>query len=119
MKVANLRFDYIDRDLHRKRKNTEAECDIILYNDYKVLIVEIKYNFKMVKLHDFYKNELKRFRSLFPVYKDYKLYGAIAAFTFEKDVFEEILNFGFYVLTQANDKMKLMNPKNFTPGEIK
>lgn len=119
MQVANLRFDYIDRNMRRKRKNTEAEYDIVLYNKYKVLIVEVKYNFKMQKLHDFYANSLKKFRKLYPEYSEYKIYGAIAAFTFEKDVIKEAQNYGFYILTQANDKMKIVNPKDFAPNEIK
>ncbi len=44
MRVGGLQFDYIDRNLHRKRNKTEAEYDIILYNNYKVMAVLIKYN---------------------------------------------------------------------------
>ncbi len=119
MKVADLHFDYIDRNLHRKRNNTEAEYDIILYNNYKVLVVEIKYNFRMKQLRDFYTDKLKRFRSLFPEYSKYKLYGAVAALTFDKNVVKEAQEYGFYVLSQNNDKIKLLNQQNFEPNDVK
>ncbi len=66
-----------------------------------------------------YKENLKRFRTFFPEYKEYKLYGAIAAMTYDKDVIDEAKNFGFYILGQNNDKIKLLNSDDFTPNEIK
>jgi len=119
MKVGNLKYDYIMRNAHIKRNKIEGEYDIILYNEYKVLIVEVKYNFKYKYLRDFYSESLKNFTKLFPEYKGYKIYGAIAAFTFEKEVIKEAEEYGFYVITQHNDKMKVMNKKDFTPNEIK
>ncbi len=119
MRLGKLQFDYIDRNTHRKRKNIEAEYDIILYNNYKVLIVEVKYNFRIKQLRRFYTDKLKVFRTLYPQYKEFILYGAIAALTFDKDVIEEAQNFGFYILSQNNDKMKLLNSNDFAPNEIK
>ena len=119
MCVGKLKFDYIDRNMHRDRNNIEGEFDIVLYNHYKVLIVEVKYNFRMDYLRDFYEDKLKVFRSLYPEYKDLKIFGAIAAMTFEKGVKNEAEKFGFYVLTQNNDKLKIANKKDFEPNAIK
>ncbi len=119
MEVAGMTFDYIDRNLHRKRNNTEAEYDIILYNNYKVLVVEVKHRFRFNYVRDFYHEKLKRFRTLFPDYKNYKLYGAIAAFAFDKDVKKEAAEFGFYVFTQHNEKFKVLNDQDFSPNEIR
>ncbi len=119
MQIGKLKFDYIDLNVTRKKNSVEAEYDVILYNNYKVLVVEIKYNFRMDHLHRFYKSSLKKFRSLFPHYKEFKLYGAIAALTFEKDVIKEAEKYGFFVLTQSNDNLKLRNAASFEPSEIK
>jgi len=119
LQVGKLKFDYIDRKLHRKRNNSEAEYDIILYNNYKVLVVEIKYNFRIDHLHGFYTKQLKRFRTLFPEYSAYKLYGAVAGLVFEAGAIEEAEKYGFYILSQNNDRMKLLNPDDFSPNEIK
>ncbi len=118
MSVAKLNFDYIDRNFNRKRNQIQAEYDIILYNDYKVLIVEVKYNFKKKYLLEFYQS-LKKFKSLFPEYKDYKLFGAIAAMTFEKEALDEAKDFGFFILTQNNQDVKILNDNDFEPNVIK
>ena len=119
LQVGNLKFDFVDFNLRRKRKNTEAEYDIILYNNYKVLIIEIKYNFKMHHLKTFYTERMKKFRKLFPEYSKYKIYGGIAALTFDRNVIQEAKNYGFYVLKQNNDKIKVANKKDFEPSDIK
>ena len=119
MQVGSLKFDYIGRNFHMKRNNLEGEYDIVLYNNYKVLIVEVKYRFRKDHLHDFYTEKLKVFSRLFPEYSKYKIYGAIAALTFEKDVKKDAENFGFFILTQNNDKLKVINKKDFAPNEIK
>jgi len=62
---------------------------------------------------------LKKFRTLFPEYKDYKIYGAIAALSYEKEVIEEALKYGFYILSPDNDKIKITNEVSFVPNEIK
>ena len=119
MQVGKLKFDYIDFNTRRKRNNTEAEYDVILYNHYKVLIIEVKYNFRLDHVRDFYTRRLKKFRTLFSEYKDYKIYGGVAALSYEKDVIEEAQKYGFYVLTQNNDKLKIENIQGFIPNEIK
>ena len=121
MKIGRMEFDYIDRNYKRKhtKSNTEAQYDIILYNDYKVLIVEVKYNFREKYLRDFYNGGLKKFKTLFPQYSEYKVYGAIAAMTFEKNVVQEAENYGFYVFTQNNDNIKIINSDGFEPNVIK
>lgn len=119
LQVGTLTFDYIDFNLRRKRINTEAEYDMILYNNYKVLIIEIKYNFKMHHLKTFYDERMKKFRKLFPEYAKYKVYGGIAALSFERNVIQEAKNYGFYVLKQNNEKIKIANKKDFVPSNIK
>ena len=118
MEVAGMSFDYIDQNLKRKRNYVQAEYDIVLYNDYKILVVEVKYKFRKQHLLKFH-NNLKNFKSLSLQYKGYKIYGAIAGLTFEEDVFEEAETFGFYILTQNNDNIAVINSKDFEPNLIK
>ena len=65
-------------------------------------IIEVKY-----KAHE---NDLKKlerkmrnFKTLFPVYENYKLYGAIASFHFYDKAKEEALNQGFFVLQRSGE----------------
>ena len=119
MKVAAMEFEYIDRNIHRKRKNTEAEYDIVMYNNQKVLVVEVKHNFRLPFLQSFYQEKLRKFKILYPEYQQYRVFGAIAAMTFGKDVKETAARFGFYILTQHNDKLMILNPPDFDPLEVK
>ena len=119
MKINNMEFEEISRNLHHKRKNLEGEYDIILYNSYKILVVEVKYRFRYEYLYKFYTDKLKLFKSLFPQYKDHKLYGAIAAMSFEKGTKAEAEKYGFFVFTQSNEYFKVLNPEEFIPHEIR
>jgi len=119
LRVGAMTFDQIERNRHRKKNNLEAEYDIVLSDDHKVLIVEVKHKFKIYHLQDFYKEKIKRFKSLFPEYKNYKVYGAIAAMTYAKGVIDEAKKYGFLILTQDNDTVKILNDKDFLPNEIR
>ncbi len=118
MQVGRFSFDEISRNFYKKRKNLQAQYDIVLYNHYKLLIVEVKYNFKSKYLREFHEG-LKKFRLLYPEYERYKIYGAIAGMTFEKEVIEEAQEYGFMVITQNNQEMQLVNAPDFEPNEIK
>ena len=118
MEINDLKFDYIDRNTKRKRKNTVAEYDIILYNKYKVLIIEVKYVFRKRNLKQLHEN-ISKFKVLYPEYKDYKKFGAIAAMTFEDDVIDEAKDYGFIILTQNNKDIKIINEKNFEATEYR
>ncbi len=120
LRVGDSEYDYMDTNLKRKHKKSgiEAEYDIILYNTNKVLIIEVKYNFKEKYLSQFYKN-LKNFKLLFPEHKNCELYGAVAGLSFEKSTLEEAKKYGFYILTQDNKNLKLLNELDFEPQIIK
>jgi len=115
MALGKLKFDFIDRNLKRKRNKTEAEFDMIMYNAYKVLIVEVKYKFTLYQLREFYEKRIKKFRILFPEYKDYKLFGCIAGLVIEKEVKEEAENYGFMIITQNNQNIEIINRNDFEP----
>lgn len=119
LRAGSMTFGQIERNRHRKKNNLEAEYDIVLSDDHKVLIVEVKHKFKTHHLQDFYKEKIKRFKSLFPEYKNYKVYGAIAAMTYAKQVISEAKKYGFLILTQDNDNVKILNDKDFVPDEIR
>jgi len=119
MKVREKSFDFISRRHTRKRNNVEAEYDTMLFNDNEILILDIHYKYKNDYVREFYEDKLKTFRAFFPQYSQYKIYGAVAAFAFEKDVKKEAERYGFYIFTQSNEKFKIANHKDFEPNEVK
>jgi hypothetical protein len=119
MTIANMKFDTINRNNHAKKNKLEAEYDIILSNNKEVVVVEIKYNFKSDQLDSFYKEKLKRFKSLFPYFQYHKLYGAVAGMTFAKNVKKAAEEYGFFILSQHNESYRLDNSQGFEANEIK
>jgi len=116
-KVGKMNFDFISKNVAKEKRMLKAEYDIVLYNDYKVL-VEVKYNFKQKYLQKFYQN-IKNFKPLFPEFKTFKIYGAIAGMTFEDKVMSEAKEYGFYILKPNNENILVVNENDFEPHEIK
>jgi len=46
---------------------------------------------------------------LFPIYKDYKLYGAMASFYFNQDTKDELLSQGYFVIERRGDLVRTEN----------
>ena len=108
MSIDNVKFEYIDRNVTRKRKGLEDEFDIVLTNSEIIMIVEVKYNFYpndveqvLTKIHNF--------KRLFPVYKDYIFIGAIAGLSMQKQTIDKAKKYGFFVVTQEGNNLKLLN----------
>jgi len=117
MIVSGLKFDYIDRNLHRKRKQIEAEYDIILYNKNKLMIVEVKHNYKL----EYFENleySVSKFKKLSPEYFNHQLYVGIAAMTFDKRVIVEAEKKGIFIIKPQGNGFKIGNKKGFAPTQF-
>jgi hypothetical protein len=92
--LGEIHFEDIAKNDTKHRGKTQEESDIVMTNGNAVGIVEVKY-----KAHendvDKLERKMRNFKMLYPLYKDYKLYGAIASFHFYKAAKEEALNRGF------------------------
>jgi hypothetical protein len=100
--LGSVHFDDIAKNEFKHRGNLQEEYDIVMTNGNAIGIIEVKY-----KAHE---NDLKKlerkmrnFKTLFPVYAGYKLYGAIASFHFYDKAKEEALNQGFFVLQRSGE----------------
>ena len=98
--LGTIHFDNISKNSGTRCGKLEEEYDIVMTNGNAIGIVEVKY-----KAHE---NDLKKlerkmrnFKKLFPVYENYKLYGAIATFNFYDEAKEAALNQGFFVLQRS------------------
>ncbi len=100
--LGPIRFDDIEKNNLKRRGKTEEEYDIIMTNGQTIGIVEVKY-----KAHENDLNKLDRkmrnFKPLFPWFKDYRVYGAIATFHINDDAKEEALRRGYFVLQRSGD----------------
>ena len=106
--LGSLKFDDITKNMEKHRGQIQEEYDIFLTNGESIAIVEVKY-----KAHpdDITKLDRKfnNFKKLFPIYKNYKLYGAMASFHFNHDTKEELLKQGYFILERHGDLIHTEN----------
>ena len=110
MKIGNMHFVYIDRNVYREHKKLKDEFDIVLTNTDSIVIVEVKYNYHSNDVKSVLK-KINNYRILFPLYKNYKIFGAIAGLSIQPKAIEEAKKKGFFVVTQDGNNLKLLNDK--------
>jgi len=101
-RLGSICFDDITKNMQKHRGNIQEEFDLFLTNGDAIAIIEVKY-----KAHS---NDLKKldrkmgnFKLLFPMYKDYKLYGALASFYINDDTKKEALEQGYFILQRSGN----------------
>ena len=100
--LGGIHFDDIAKSQSKHRGNVQEEYDIVMTNGNAVGIIEVKYKAHENDL-DKLERKMKNFKKLFPVYKDYKLYGAIASFHLYDEAIEKALERGFFVLQRSGN----------------
>ena len=100
--LGSIHFDDIEKNGHKRRGKTEEEYDIIMTNGEAVGIVEVKYKAHENDL-DKLDRKMQNFKKLFPIYQNYKQYGAIATFHINDDAKREALRRGYFVLQRSGD----------------
>ncbi|KPA14834.1 hypothetical protein MHK_004962 [Candidatus Magnetomorum sp. HK-1] len=110
MSIGNMKFEYIDRNVERKHKGIEDEFDIVLTNSEIIVIVEVKYNFYPNDVEKVL-TKIQNYKALFPLYKNYKFIGAIAGLTIQKETIYKAKKYGFFVVTQEGNDLKILNDK--------
>ena len=100
--LGAIHFDDISKNEHKRRGKTEEEYDIVMTNGNAIGIVEVKYKLHINDLEKL-ERKMKNFKTLFPWFENYKLYGAMASFHINDDAKSEALNRGFFVLQRSGD----------------
>jgi hypothetical protein len=101
--LGGISFDRVIKNLGAgKPGKNEVEFDIVMHNGAAMAIVEVKYKVHPSNL-DQVEKQMRRYRELFPEYKDYKLYGGVAGFSVPDDVVEQAHERGMFVLKRKGD----------------
>ena len=98
--LGGIHFDDITKNQFKYRGNVQKEYDIVMTNGNAIGIVEVKYKEHENDLKQL-ERKMRNFKKLFPIYENYKLYGAIASFNFYDKAKQEALNQGFFVLQRS------------------
>jgi len=106
--LGGISFDDITQNMRKHRGKTQEEYDIFLTNGQSIAIIEVKYK---AHLEDIKKLDRKfnNFKKLFPIYKDYKLYGAMASFYFNQETKDKLLKDGYFVVERRGRLIKTEN----------
>ncbi len=100
--LGDIHFEDLETNICKHRGKIQEEYDIVMTNGNAVGIVEVKY-----KAHEKDVNKLERkmrnFKTLYPIYANYKLYGAIASFHFYDAAKQTALENGFFVLQRSGN----------------
>ena len=111
--LGNIHFDDVEKNAHKRRGKTEEEYDIVMTNGDAVGIVEVKYKAHANDL-DKLDRKMKNFKQLFPWFKNYKQYGAIASFHINDDAKKEALRRGYFVLQRSGDLIHTESGEHLT-----
>ena len=100
--LGAIHFDDIATNMKKHRGKIQEEYDLVMTNGDAIGIVEVKYK---VHENDLSKldRKMRNFKTLFPVYENYKLYGAIASCHINDDAKKEALERGFFVLQRKGE----------------
>ena len=100
--LGAIHFDDIATNMKKHRGKIQEEYDLVMTNGDAIGIVEVKYK---VHENDLSKldRKMRNFKTLFPWFNDYKLYGAIASFHINDDAKKEALERGFFVLQRKGE----------------
>ncbi len=118
--INGIKYDYISRNLKMEGKNLNGEYDIVLINSSRLLVIEVKQKPHIKDVEKFAAKQLPIFKKLFPMYANFKVYGAIAGMTFDKNTIDYALENGLYVLTQNQESknMQMLNNEEFEAKEF-
>jgi hypothetical protein len=101
--LNGIAFDFIEKNITRKKGKIEEEYDILLVNGCDVFIIEVKYHLHPKDIARLMGRKQDNFRKLFPEYANYTLHLALATFAVEDDVKAMALEQGVTVLQRKGN----------------
>jgi hypothetical protein len=107
--LGSLCFHYVYRHLGGSVENTHDEYDVVLLNDNALVIVEVKAKAKRNTFQQLVKRKIPNFTLLFPDYKKYKIYGAVASMVSNDKLIGYAKKHGIFLITQKSRHLSLMN----------
>ena len=109
--LGAIHFDELLSNMKKHSVNLQEEYDIVLTNGESVGIVEVKYKAHQKDI-DKLERKMSHFKELFPWFKSYKLYGALASFHVNEVAKKEALDRGFFVLQRKGDVLHTESGEN-------
>ena len=96
------------------RGNRPLEIDIFAVDDEVAVIVEVKSRLTQESVRKCLRT-MEQFKTAFPHYASYQLYGAVAAIEIDGEVDVYAYNQGLFVIQQSGDTVEISNREDFIP----
>ncbi|MBF0139202.1 MAG: DUF3782 domain-containing protein [Magnetococcales bacterium] len=90
------------------------EIDIMVVNNNAVVLVEVKSTLTVADVRQF-KKTIASFKEFRPLYKDFRVMGAVAGIVIEEQADDYARNQGLFVIAQSGDNVVLANEDTFKP----
>ena len=102
-------------NIESERNGRKMEIDLTLVNNKEIVIIEVKTTARIKYIKKLLK-DLQEFKYFFPQYKNYKVYGAIAAIRHPSQTDKYAMKNGLFVIKSSGEGLvKIQNPTDFTP----
>jgi Holliday junction resolvase-like predicted endonuclease len=106
MMFAGQHYDAIDFKVRRKVGGLRGEFDIVLYNGTAVAIIEVKSKACQADVEKLVNKQVEHFRTLFPLYKDHKVYLGLGSMSFDDRVLSKAHELGVGILRQKGNTIE-------------
>ncbi|MDM8567210.1 DUF3782 domain-containing protein [Candidatus Halobeggiatoa sp. HSG11] len=91
-----------------------SEYDIVAENGKEVVVMEVKNKLSSRHIRRFLNVQLAKFKREFPIYANYKIYGAIGSLIVSEAIEKQAIEEGLFVFTQSkNGGASIVNPIEF------
>ena len=109
--LAGINYDFIDKNVTRRKNKIEDEYDILLVNGKDIAIIETKYKAHQKDVDRLINKKYENFKKLYPEYKDYNHHLGLASFYINDDVRNDALNNNVMILQRKGDIIETILPE--------
>ena len=109
--VANITYDFVDKNITRTRGQLQDEFDLVMINGTDVLVIETKYKAHENDLDRLLNKKFPNFKQLYPQYKNYRHHLGLASFHINDTLKEQALTNNVIVLQRKGKVIEASIPK--------
>ncbi|SHO81378.1 hypothetical protein MNB_SV-15-944 [hydrothermal vent metagenome] len=108
--LGGINYDFIDKNVTRRKDKVEDEYDILLVNGKDIAIIETKYKAHTADIEKLINKKYENFKKLYPEYKDYNHHLGLASFNINEDVKELASQNKVMLLQRKGDIIETIMP---------
>ena len=109
--VANITYDFVDKNITRTRGQLQDEFDLVMINGTDVLVIETKYKAHENDLDRLLNKKFPNFKQLYPQYKNYRHHLGLASFHINDTLKKQALTNNVIVLQRKGKVIEASIPK--------